>query len=226
MVWNYEAIKGWIVRGSTWKQDCVNERLMKMTFELTGKSNTVIFVGGYAPTEASKHEDANTDFWRELHSMVTQVPSKEHFFVLMDANAHTGKRGGWGGGRRKEKQSPRSGWAGGRDILNDTGLRLPTFAGDLSIVNTVRYFSTPKKRISRTFQGSAGPDDTTVHVSATFAHAISGPRLVGNVKVYPQLAPEYKPDSDHITVTVSLRLLGRFVPNRRERRSKGGLNVQ
>lgn len=57
------------VRGSTWNQDCVNKRLMKMAFELTGKSNTVIFVVGYAPTEASYHEDANDDSWRGGNSI-------------------------------------------------------------------------------------------------------------------------------------------------------------
>ena len=45
------AVKESIIRGATWTQELTNERLMSMTFNLTGKSNAIIFVVAYDPTD-------------------------------------------------------------------------------------------------------------------------------------------------------------------------------
>ena len=44
------AVKESIIRKATWTQELTNERLMSMTFILTGKSNAVTFVVAYGPT--------------------------------------------------------------------------------------------------------------------------------------------------------------------------------
>ena len=45
------CIKESIIREATWTQELTNERLMSMTFNLTGKSNAVTFVVAYGPTD-------------------------------------------------------------------------------------------------------------------------------------------------------------------------------
>ena len=45
------AVKKSIIRGATWTQELTNERLMSMTFNLTGKSNAATFVVAYGPTD-------------------------------------------------------------------------------------------------------------------------------------------------------------------------------
>ena len=45
------AVKESIIREVTWTQELTNERLMSMTFNLTGKSNAVTFVVAYGPTD-------------------------------------------------------------------------------------------------------------------------------------------------------------------------------
>ena len=73
-----------------------------------------------------------------LNSTVKPVPSREHVFVLTDANAGTGKRGEGGG----ETDSKVLG-AYGRHVLNENGKLLLCFAEDnkLALLNT--FFSTP-----------------------------------------------------------------------------------
>ena len=45
------AVKESIIREATWTQELTNERLMSMTFNLTGKSNAVTFIVAYGPTD-------------------------------------------------------------------------------------------------------------------------------------------------------------------------------
>ena len=51
------------------------------------------FVVGYAPTDPQSLREKN-DFWTALERVVKEVPEHEQLFVLMDANARTGRRGG------------------------------------------------------------------------------------------------------------------------------------
>ena len=69
----------------------INERLLKVQLSLTGKWNIVMFVVAYAPTECAADSD-KTRFWSILLETVASVPRKDQLFVLMDANALTGKR--------------------------------------------------------------------------------------------------------------------------------------
>ena len=75
------------------------------------------------------------------------VPKHEKLFVLMDANARTGRREK---GQVGSKDSKIIGTYG-RDTLNDNGELLLSFANnhDIALVNT--FFSTPKGGVSHTF---------------------------------------------------------------------------
>ena len=88
-----------------------------------------------------------TLFWTALDRVVKEVPGYEQLFVLMDANARTGRRGGGGSG----SEDCRALGAYGRDTLNDNDNRQLVFATShgLTLVNT--FFSTPKNRVSHTF---------------------------------------------------------------------------
>ena len=72
----------------------------------------------------------------------------EQLFVLMDANARTGRRGG---GRSGNEHCGALG-AYGRDTRNENGQLLLAFTSnhDLALVNT--FFSTPQNGISHTFK--------------------------------------------------------------------------
>ena len=102
----------------------------------------------YAPTEthdaSSKHA-----FWTSLDRAGEEVPQHEQLFVLMDANAPTGRREK---GQAGSKDSKTLG-AYGRDTLNDNGELLLPFANshDLVLVNT--FFSTSEGGVSQTFNG-------------------------------------------------------------------------
>lgn len=69
---------------------CNRARLMKVPIQLEGKSNGVSFVVGYAPILGSPVRE-KFHFWGALDSVVTTVPSGDHLFVLMDANARMSK---------------------------------------------------------------------------------------------------------------------------------------
>ena len=78
-----------------------------------------------------------------------EVPEHEQFFMLMDANARTGRRGGGELGGEECKALG----AYGRDTLNDNGERLLSVSAnhELALLNTL--FSTAKNAISHTFKG-------------------------------------------------------------------------
>ena len=114
-----------------------------MTFELCGRAKAVTFVVAYAPTETQDSEKNHT-FWTALDKVVAEVSAHEQLFVLMDANARTGRRGE----EKSESEFNKVLGAYGRDEVNDNGERLLSFAAnhDLSLVNT--FFRTPKGGIS------------------------------------------------------------------------------
>ena len=102
----------------------------------------------YTPTEIHDASKKHA-FWTTLDRAVKNVPRHEQLFVLMDANARTGRREKGGVGSKDSKILG----AYGRDTLNDNGELLLSFANnhDLAIVNT--FFSTPKGGVSHTFNG-------------------------------------------------------------------------
>ena len=128
----------------------ISDRLLKVTLDLRGRAKAVSFVVAYAPTETADVSRKNI-FWAALDSAVKDVPPHEQLFVLMDANARTGKRREGGVGSKDNEVLG----AYGRDTLNDNGERLLTFAANhgLALVNT--FFSTRKSGTSRTFNGSS-----------------------------------------------------------------------
>ena len=202
------AVKESICSNSTYTTEYVDERLMAMRFEISGQSGAVNFVSAYAPTEVSKDETKQT-FWDRLDSLVQWIPAKECVYVLMDANARTG--------RRNEGESLQDeGILGtyGRDELNDNGKLLLSFATDnkLAIMNT--FFSTRKGGVSHTYNGVTGSRTSNFkridYVLTCQAHR----RRVRNVVVYPQPALPAKADSDHNMVIASVDLGGQIAHNR------------
>ena len=181
---------------------------MAMRFEISGQSGAVNFISAYTPTEVTKDETKQA-FWDRLDSLVQRIPAKECLYVLMDANARTG--------RRIEGESLQDeGILGtyGRDELNDNGKLLLSFATDnkLAIMNT--FFSTRKGGVSHTYNGVTGSRTSDFkridYVLTRQAHR----RRVRNVVVHPQPALPVKADSDHNMVIATVDLGGRFAHNR------------
>ena len=126
----------------------IKDRLLKVKLELRGRAKAVTFFVAYAPTETCNASNKHA-FWTTLDRAVEEVPRHEQLFVLMDANARTGRREKGGVGSKDDKILG----AYGRDTLNDNGELLLSFANshDLAIVNT--FFSTTKGGVSHTFNG-------------------------------------------------------------------------
>ena len=199
------AVKESIIRGATWTQELTNERLMSMTFNLTGKSNAITFVVAYGPTDTVSNTRRQKDvFWADLESAVSRVPSSDCLFVLIDANARTGVRMG-------EEDCKVIG-AYGRDtrVSDSNGTSLLRFAGDnkLALVNT--FFSVPKGCTSRTFNGTRPADRKRIDCIITRQ---SHRKLVRDATVY--LQPHA--DSDHNIVCARVRTPGRSARNRKQR---------
>ena len=115
----------------------VSDRLLKVTLELCGRARAATFVVGYAPTDTQSVGEKNA-FWTALERVVKEVPEHEQLFVLMDANARTGRRGG---GKLGSEECKVLG-AYGQDSPNDNGERLLSFSEnhELALLNT---FSVP-----------------------------------------------------------------------------------
>ena len=183
----------------------ISDRLLKVTLELRGRAKAVSFLVAYAPTETHNTNNKHA-FWTTLDRAVKDVPRHEQLFMLMDANARTGRRVKGGVGRKDNKILG----AYGRDTLNDNGeLLLLSFANnhDLATVNT--FFSTPKGGVSHTFNGRG---------KKRIDYILTRQRdrkLVRNVTVHPQ--PSFLPISDHNIVSAPVKLLGHFARNRRLR---------
>ena len=110
----------------------------------------------YAPTETQNASNKYA-FWTSLGRVVEEVPKHEQLFVLMDANARTGRREK---GQVGSKDSKILG-AYGRDTLSDNEELLLSFANnhDLALVNT--SFSTHKGDVSHTLTGERKNASTT-----------------------------------------------------------------
>ena len=135
----------------------ISDRLLKVTLlELRGRAKAVTFVVAYAPTETQNASNKHA-FWTSLDRVVEEAPKHEQLFVLMDANARTGRREK---GQVGSKNSKILG-ASGRGTLNDNGELLLSFANnhDLALVST--FFSTPKGGVLHTFNGRGKNASTT-----------------------------------------------------------------
>ena len=132
------AVRNSITRAAR-PPEFISDRLLKVTLELRGRAKAVTFVVAYAPTEPQNANNKHA-FWTSLDRVVEEVPKHEQLFVLMDANARTGRREK---GQVGSKDSKILG-AYGRCTLNDNGELMLSFANnhDLALVNT--FFSTPK----------------------------------------------------------------------------------
>ena len=141
---------GLAVRTSITRAACppefISYRLLKVTLELRGRAKAVTFFVAYAPTEIHDASKKHA-FWTTLDRAVKDAPRHEQLFVLMDANARTGRREKGGVGSKDNKILG----AYGRDILNDNGELLLSFANnhDLAILNT--FYKTPKGGVSHAF---------------------------------------------------------------------------
>ena len=166
------------------------------------------FVVGYAPTD-TQSVGKNNAFWTALERVVKKAPEHEQLFVLMDANARTGRRGG---GKLGSEECKVLG-AYGRDNLNDNGERLLSFSAshEFALLNT--FFSTAKDAISHAFNGRG---KTRIDYILTRQR---DRKLVRHVTVHPQ--PSFLPISDYNIVTAHVKLLGRFARNRPVREAKG-----
>ena len=184
----------------------ISDRSLKVTLELRGRAKAVTFFVAYAPTETQNASNKHA-FWTSLDRAVEEVPEYEQLFVLMDANARTGRREK---GQVGSKDSKIHG-AYGRDNLNDNGELLLSSANnhDLALVNT--FFSTPKGRVSHTFIGRSKKRLDYILMRQRDR------KLVRNVTVHPQ--PSFLPISDHNIVSATVKLLGHFGRNRRLRAS-------
>ena len=206
------AVKESIIREATWTQELTNERLMSMTFNLTGKSNAVTFIVAWPTDTVSSTREQKAVFWTDLESAVSRVPSSDYLFVLIDANARTGVRMG------EEDWKVVGAYVRDTRVSDSNGTSLLRFAGDnkLALVNT--FFSVPKGCTSRTFNGTRPADRKRIdYVITRQSHR----KLVRNVTVHLQ---PYA-DSDHNIVCARVRLPGRFARNRKQRAPTGRKSI-
>ena len=167
------------------------------------------FVVGYAPTDTQSVGKKHA-LWTARERVVKEVPEHEQLFVLMDANARTGRRGG---GKLGSEECKVLG-AYGRDILNDNGEQPLSLSAnhELALLNT--FFSTAKNAISHRFNGRG--QKRTAYILTRQQDR----NLVRDVTVHPQ--PPFLPISDHNIITAHhVKLLGRFARNRPVREAKG-----
>ena len=184
----------------------ISDRLLKDTLELRGRAKGVTFAVAYAPTETQNANNKHA-FWTSLNRAVGGVPKHEQLFVLVDANARTGRREK---GQVGSKVSKILG-AYGRNTLNDNEELLLSFANnhDLALVST--FFSKLKGGVTHTFNGrEKKPIDYILTRQCDC-------KFVRNVTVH--LQPSFLPISDHNIVSAPVKLLGHFSRNRRLRAS-------
>ena len=173
------AVRTSIIRAAR-PPEFISDRLLKVNLELRGLAKAVTFVVAYAPTETQNANNKHA-FWTSLDRVVEEVPEHKQLFVLMDANAHTGRREKGQVGSKDNKILG----VYGRDTLNDNGGLLISFANnhDLALVNT--FFSTPKGGVSHTFNGRGKKRIDYILTRQRDR------RFVRNVTVHPQRPPSY-----------------------------------
>ena len=142
------AVRKSIFRAEARPPEFISDRLLKATLELCGRARAVTFIVGYAPIDTQSVGKKHA-FWTALERVVKEVPEHEQLFVLMDANAHTGGRGG---GKLGSEECKVLG-AYGRDTLNDSGELLLSFSADHGLALLNAFFSTAKNAILHTFNG-------------------------------------------------------------------------
>ena len=133
------AVKTSITRAAR-PPEFISNRLLKVTLEQRGRAKAVTFFVAYASTETHNASNRHA-FWTTLDRAVKEVPRLEQLFVLMDANARTGRREE-GEGRGRKQDSKILG-AYGRDTLNDDGELLLSFANNHRLAYCEHVFSTP-----------------------------------------------------------------------------------
>ena len=182
----------------------ISDRLLKVALELRGRAKAVTFFVAYAPTETHNASNKHA-FWTTLDRAVKEVLRHKQLFVLMDANARTGRREKGGVGSTDNKILG----VYGQDILNDNG-KLPLyFANNHDLANLNTFFSPPKGGVSHTFNGR-GKTRTDYILTRQRDR-----KPVRNVTVHPQ--PFFLPISDHNIVSAPVKLLGHFARTRRLR---------
>ena len=207
------SVKMSIIREATWTQGLTNERLMSMTFNLTGKSNAVTSVVTYGPTDTVSNTREQKDaFWADLKSAVRRVPSSDYLFVLIVANARTGVRMG-------EKDCQVIGaYSRNTRVSDSNGTSLLRFASENKLALVSMFLSARKGCTSRTFNGTRPADRKRIDYIVTRQ---SHRKLVQNVIVH--LQPHA--DSDHNIVCARVRLLVRFTRNRKQRAPTGRKSI-
>lgn len=137
-----------VFRATACKPVCMSPRMMMLRIPSAADSSTSInFIVAHAPTNVAPEPDKDA-FWLELCALIASVSRDESMFVLMDANARTGRR----------DPNDTSGVMGtqGRDELNDNGERLIALAetNSLALVNT--FFRKRKSATTHTFESHDG----------------------------------------------------------------------
>ena len=94
--------------------ELISDHLLEVRLELRCRAKAVTFFVAYAPTETHNASNKHA-FWTTLDRAVKEVPRHEQFFVLMEANARTVRRGKGGVGSKDNKTVD----AHGRDTFND-----------------------------------------------------------------------------------------------------------
>ena len=204
------AIRETITRAIVRLLEFLNERLLRVSSKLRcRRASAVSFLVAYGPTECTRDESKKRPFWAALVRVVKEVSKHEELFVLMDANAWTGRRGGGMPGSQHYGVLGAYGW----DARNDNGEHRLAFASNhhLALLNT--FPSTPQNGISHNFNGVGN----WKRIDYIFTRHRDR-KLVRNVVVHPQ--PLFIPISDHSAVVAYVRLLGRFARNRPVRRDK------
>ena len=141
-------------------------------------------------------------FWNRLDSLVQRIPAKECVYVLINANARTGRRV-----EGESLQDEEVLGTYGRDELHDNGELLPSFAADnkLAITNTF-FFSTRKGGVSHTYNDVTGSRTSDFkrfdYVLTCQAHR----GRVRNVVAHPLPTLPAKADSDHNMVIATVDL--------------------
>ena len=173
------------------------------------KSKFATLVVAYAPTEEAP-EGQKAKNMTALNCTVASVPAREYVFVLTDANARTGKRGGCGGETDSEVLG-----AYGPDKLNENGKLLLGFAEDNKIALLNTLFCTPKSGVFYTSQSTSRSKG-----QARLDYILTKQedrRLIGCVNV--RRPPLEALESDHNLVYAKVRIPRRSASNRRKRDS-------
>ena len=91
--WSWAAIREIITRAVVGPPKFINERRLKVTLKLHGRTSAVSFVVAYGPTEYTRDESKKRTFWAALDRAVKDVP--KHEGVGRPENEHCGALGAY-----------------------------------------------------------------------------------------------------------------------------------